>query len=102
MELSEIKSVGPKTISILNKMGIYDDNDLREYYPYRYDIIKRTDLYSEKVIIDGVVETIPQVSFFGKRKNRLSLIRTFLNGLFIPNVPVFINLLFSSNYAIIF
>ena len=30
MELSEIKSVGPKTISILNKMGIYDDNDLRE------------------------------------------------------------------------
>lgn len=104
MELSEIKSVGPKTISILNKMGIYDDNDLREYYPYRYDIIKRTDLYSEKVIIDGVVETIPQVSFFGKRKNRLSFNfntgnklckvvifnRLFLKSKLVPNTKIIV------------
>ena len=94
MELSEIKSVGPKTISILNKMGIYDDNDLREYYPYRYDIIKRTDLYSEKVIIDGVVETIPQVSFFGKRKNRLSF--NFNTGSKLCKVVIFNRLFLKS------
>ena len=94
MELSEIKSVGPKTISVLNKMGIYDDNDLREYYPYRYDIIKRTDLYSEKVIIDGVVETIPQVSFFGKRKNRLSF--NFNTGSKLCKVVIFNRLFLKS------
>ena len=94
MELSEIKSVGPKTISVLNKIGIYDDNDLREYYPYRYDIIKRTDLYSEKIIIDGVVETIPQVSFFGKRKNRLSF--NFNTGSKLCKVVIFNRLFLKS------
>ena len=104
MELSEIKSVGPKTISILNKMSICDDNSLREYYPYRYNIIKRTDLYSDKVIIDGIVETIPQVSFFGKRKNRLSFNfntgsklckviifnRLFLKSKLVPNTKIIV------------
>lgn len=94
MELNNIKGVGPKTINILNKLGIYNDNDLREYYPYRYDIIKRTDLNSDKVIIDGIVETIPQVSFFGNKKNRLSF--NFNTGYSLCKVVIF-NRLFLKN-----
>ena len=35
MELSNIKGVGPKTLEYLNKLNIYDVNDLIRYYPYR-------------------------------------------------------------------
>lgn len=75
MELSMMKGIGPKTISILNRMGIYQVEDFVTYYPYRYELIRRSDLYQvqdgEKVILDGLVETIPSVSFYGKKKNSM-------------------------------
>ncbi|MBE6152540.1 MAG: ATP-dependent DNA helicase RecG [Firmicutes bacterium] len=71
MELNEIKGVGPKTLNLLNKLEINTINDLVEYYPYRYEVIKRTSLEEERVIIDGIIESIPQVSFFNKKMNRL-------------------------------
>ena len=94
MELSDIKGLGPKTVELLNKLNIYNINDLREYYPYRYDIIKRTDLNSDRVIIDGVIESIPQLSFFNKKMNRMSF--SFNTGNIICKVIIF-NRLFLKN-----
>ena len=43
-ELETIEGIGPKTKELLNKIKIYTVEDLLNYYPYRYDIIKRSDL----------------------------------------------------------
>ena len=44
MKLEEIKRIGPKTLNLLNKIKIKDTNDLVTYYPFRYNIIKRSNL----------------------------------------------------------
>lgn len=49
MELENIKGIGPKTANILRRLGINNSYDLVTYYPFRYDIIKRTDLNDEKL-----------------------------------------------------
>ena len=76
MQLSIINGIGPITIKHLNSLGIYNVDDLVTYYPYRYEIIKRSDLNSisidDKVIIDGIVETVPNVNYYGRRKNSMS------------------------------
>lgn len=76
MELDGIKGIGPKTKQILNRIGIYQVEDFVSYYPYRYEVIRRSDIKAleqdDAIVIDGVVETLPTVSFFGKHKNRMS------------------------------
>ena len=76
MQLSDIFGIGPKSIKYLNNLGIYNIDDLVTYYPYRYEIIKRSDLDSisigDKVIIDGIVEGIPNINYYGRRKNSMS------------------------------
>ena len=80
MELDMLKGIGPKTISVLNRMGIYQVEDFVTYYPYRYELIARTDLSKandgDKVIVDGILETVPTVSFYGRKKNSM---RFFMN-----------------------
>ena len=44
IELENIDGVGPKTKELLNKLKINNGEDLLYYYPYRYDVIKRTDM----------------------------------------------------------
>ena len=67
---------GTTTISNLNKMGIYSAKDLLEFYPFRYDIIKRSDTRNledgDKIIIDGVVETKPSVFYINKKLNKMT------------------------------
>ncbi len=76
MELIGIKGIGPKTIQLLNKLGIYNTTDLVTYYPYRYDIIKRSDIESlsqdERIIIDGVIETKPSLFYFNRKMDKMS------------------------------
>ena len=76
MQLSDIKDINNKDITYLNNLGIYNIDDLVNYYPYRYDIVKRSNLDSikigDKVIIDGVVESIPTINYYGKKKNSMS------------------------------
>jgi len=63
--LEEIEGVGPKTSILFNKLGIYTVDDLIHYYPYRYDVLKKTDMNNvedgAKVITDGVVEGQPTI-----------------------------------------
>ena len=64
-ELVELDGVGSKIINLLEKLDIYNINDLVTYYPKRYDILKRSDMNNindkDKVVIDGVIEGIPTV-----------------------------------------
>lgn len=76
MQLSEIKGIGPKTEMLLNKVGIFNLDDLVTHYPFRYDVLKRSDLKQvteeDKVIIDGKVETIPILVRFKANLNKLN------------------------------
>ncbi len=72
MSLTSLKGVGPKTLALLNKLNINNENDLINYYPYRYEVIKRSNLNElndiDNIIIDGVVESKPTIYYFGKLK----------------------------------
>ncbi len=62
-DLECLKGVGPKTYSLLNKLNIYTIEDLITHYPYRYEVLKK-GINEDKIIIDGIVETIPTVYRF--------------------------------------
>lgn len=85
-ELCDIKGVGDKTSKLLNKLNIYNVVDLVTYYPYRFEVLKQTSLYEEKVVVSGIIETIPTISYF-KNMNRLSFKFNTSNNL--VNVVIF-------------
>lgn len=74
-ELETIEGIGPKTKELLNKIKIYTVEDLLNYYPYRYDIIKRSDLSNlsdgDKIIIDGIVEGQPTTIYINKSLKKM-------------------------------
>ncbi len=76
-KLSKVKGVGPKMELLLNKLDIYDIDDLVTHYPFRYDVLRRTDLKSitspdQKIVVDGKVESIPLVIRFRGGTNKLN------------------------------
>ena len=76
MDLKTIKGIGIKGEERLNKLGIYDVNDLLTYFPSRYDVLKRSDLNNidtlDKVVIDGKIESVPLVLRFNKGLNKMN------------------------------
>lgn len=81
MKLNDINKIGDKTLLYLNDMGICNVEDLVNYYPYKYEIIKRSNIDEladgDKIIIDGIVESNPTIFYYGKRKNAMNFrIRT--------------------------
>lgn len=74
-KLETIEGIGPKTKELLNKIKIYTVEDLLNYYPYRYDIIKRSDLSNlsdgDKIIIDGIVEGQPTTIYINKSLKKM-------------------------------
>lgn len=74
-ELKNIKGIGPKSIGYLNKLNINNIDDLVNYYPYRYNVLERSDISklndSDKIIIDGLIENNPQIYYFKNRMNRM-------------------------------
>ena len=76
MELEKIKGIGQAKIKILNKLNIENVEDLLMHYPFRYDVIKKTDITNlqdeDKVIIDGIIETNPNVFYFSRKKDKTS------------------------------
>lgn len=76
MEVSSVKGIGPKSLSLLNKIGIYTIDDLVTHYPFRYDVLVRSNLkeslHDEKVIIDGKVESVPILLRFKAGLNKLN------------------------------
>ena len=37
-ELKDVRGIGPKSLSLLNKIGIYTIDDLVTHYPFRYEV----------------------------------------------------------------
>lgn len=74
--LEEIKGIGPKNRKLLNKLGIYNTNDLIQFYPFRYEILEKTDLNhleeKEKIVIDGMVENVPRVYYISRKLDKMS------------------------------
>lgn len=91
MKLEEIKRIGPKTLSLFNKIKIKNTDDLIHYYPFRYNVIKRTDLKmadnNSYVVVDGRIETKP--SFYRIKKNLDKLSFKLNTGSFLVNVTLF-------------
>ena len=75
MELADVKGLGPKKILLFKKLGINTIEDLITYYPYKYNIIKRSEMKNakdkDKVTIDGVVENSPTITVSSNRMKRL-------------------------------
>ena len=46
MELDKISGIGPKTLELFKKLNIETKEDLLTFYPYRYEVLKRSDLKS--------------------------------------------------------
>ena len=75
-ELKNVKGIGPKSLSLLNKININTIEDLVTHYPFRYDILERNDLSEVedggKIIIDGKVESIPILMRFKAGLNKMN------------------------------
>ena len=75
-ELKDVRGIGPKSLSLLNKIGIYSIDDLVTHYPFRYDILERNDLTKvqdgEKIVIDGKVESVPILMRFKAGLNKMN------------------------------
>ncbi|MCI8460264.1 MAG: ATP-dependent DNA helicase RecG [Bacilli bacterium] len=75
-ELKDVKGIGPKSLSLLNKINIKTVEDLVTHYPFRYDILERNDLSKiedgEKITIDGKVESVPILMRFKAGLNKMN------------------------------
>ena len=85
-KLSKVKGIGVKTEPLLNKIGIFTIDDLVTHYPFRYDVLSRTDLKTvtdveQKIVIDGKVESVPLVVRFRGGTNKLNFRLSTANGM---------------------
>ena len=75
-ELKDVKGIGPKSLSLLNKIGINTIEDLLTHYPFRYELLERNELGKvedgEKIVIDGKVESIPILMRFKAGLNKMN------------------------------
>ena len=103
MDLQNIKGIGDKTIKSLNKLNIYNIDDLVNYYPFRYQTynIKKLSSVSnnENCTIIATVESNPQVFYFKKNFNRLSF-KALSDNLLI-NVTIFNRAFLKNNIKIV-
>ena len=102
MNLQNIKGIGDKTIKSLNKLNIYNIDDLVNYYPFRYQNynIKKLSSVSnnENCTIIAAVESNPQVFYFKKNFNRLSF--KVLSDNLLINVTIFNRAFLKNNIKI--
>ena len=76
MQLKDVKGIGPKSLSLLNKINIYTVEDLVTHYPFRYEILERCNLNEVedggKIIIDGKIESVPILMHFKAGLNKMN------------------------------
>ncbi|BAC13476.1 ATP-dependent DNA helicase [Oceanobacillus iheyensis HTE831] len=74
--VTEVKGIGEKVAEQLATMNIYTVEDMLEYFPYRYDIFEKKPLHElihdDKVTIEGIVVHDPSLTFYGRKKSRLT------------------------------
>ena len=91
MDIENIKGIGSKTVANLKKLNINTIEDLITYYPFRYDVIKRSDINNindnDNIIIDGICENIPSVFYINRKLDKMNF-RINTNS-FIFNVVIY-------------
>ncbi|MFD1447078.1 ATP-dependent DNA helicase RecG [Oceanobacillus sp. FSL K6-0127] len=74
--VTHVKGIGEKAAEDLALLKIYTIADLLLYFPYRYDVYEIKPLseliHDDKATIEGRVVHDPSLTFFGKRKSRLT------------------------------
>ncbi len=78
MNLEILPKIGPKTVNLLNKINIKTVENLLEYYPYRYNVIKFANINEadeESVVyIKSTVISNVKISYIKRNFNRLEFI----------------------------
>ncbi len=86
-----VKGIGSKTANILIKSGIKTISDLLTYYPYRFEVIAKSNIKElneeDRIVIDGVIETIPSIFFFNKKMNKMTF--RLNTGEYLLNVSIY-------------
>ncbi|TGB00248.1 ATP-dependent DNA helicase RecG [Sporolactobacillus shoreae] len=76
-QISELKGVGPSAVDVLKQLGVESIEDLFSYFPYRYDNYEIQDLEnagdSDHLTVRGKIQSEPVLSFYAKRRSRLSV-----------------------------
>lgn len=70
--IDKLKGIGPKTLDLLSKLDIKTVEDLQTYYPFRYEVLVKTSLDSDKVIVDGIISSMPRIFYFNYKKNKMT------------------------------
>ena len=100
MDIKNLHQVGEKTSKILNKLGIFTDDDLINHYPYRYNVYNFSNelIDNSTLIINVIIESNPIVSYIKKNFNRLSFRARYNERIF--NVVIFNRAYLKTNLTI--
>ncbi|MGE6631365.1 ATP-dependent DNA helicase RecG [Bacillus sp. NPDC077027] len=75
-KISVLKGIGTETEKTMNELGIYTIADLLGYFPYRYDDYELRNLeevkHDERVTVEGKVHSEPVLTYYGKKRSRLT------------------------------
>ena len=74
-ELQTIEGIGPKTEELLAKIQIFTIEDLVNHYPFRYEVVRRSELNElkdgDKITIDGIIEGQPTIIYLSPKLKRI-------------------------------
>lgn len=77
LPLTNILGIGDESAKLLQDIGVYTVMDLIEHFPFRYEDYRIKDLadvrHDEKVTVEGKIHSEPSLTFFGKKKSRLTV-----------------------------
>ncbi len=75
IELESIEGIGPKTKELIEKLDIHSGEELITHYPFRYDVLKRSDISilndKDKIVIDGIIEGQPTIIYINKSLKKI-------------------------------
>lgn len=75
-KVDHIKGLGQSAADNLKDMGITTVGDLIEYLPFRYEDYRLKDLseikHEERITVEGKVHSQPTLSFYGRKRSRLT------------------------------
>ncbi|ASV65989.1 ATP-dependent DNA helicase RecG [Cytobacillus kochii] len=75
-KVDHIKGLGQSAADNLKDMGITTVGDLIEYLPFRYEDYRLKDLseikHEERITVEGKVHSLPTLSFYGRKRSRLT------------------------------
>ncbi|MGP9041146.1 ATP-dependent DNA helicase RecG [Cytobacillus kochii] len=75
-KVDHIKGLGQSAADNLKDMGITTVGDLIEYLPFRYEDYRLKDLseikHEERITVEGKVHSQPALSFYGRKRSRLT------------------------------